>query len=124
MHGLCSLLRAAITEQADDKIAEIVASLKAAFDLDYMVRKHLYGQLAILFRDLRSLDLVRHGESAQLSYLQQRVLSRFVAFANKQVHAEGAVCISGSSKRALIEMHGGHPKPLAARSPPRMASRS
>lgn len=97
LHGLCSLLRAAITEQADDKIAEIVASLKAAFDLDYMVRKHLYGQLAILFRDLRSLDLVRHGESAQLSYLQQRVLSRFVAFANKQVHAEGAVCISGSS---------------------------
>ena len=119
LHGLCAVLRTGVSQGAATYMADAVASLKSAFDMEYSVRKQLYLELAGLFRSCKE-----HGTSAvdvHLNVLQQRVRSQLLRYIERTdalesesaAQYEGGVVIRWSDCFDCVGQHAYAKEPLA-----------
>ena len=78
LHGLCAVVRMAVSQGTATHLADIVASLKSAFDMGHSVRKQLYSELASLFRSCKTA--AASAVDVHLEFLQQRVCAQFLRY--------------------------------------------
>lgn len=90
LHGLCAIVRMGVAQGAGTHLADVVSSLKFAFDMGYDVRKQLYSQLAGLFqefqlkaRDSEGSEELSSSVDVHMDFLQQRVCAQFLRHVNK-----------------------------------------